>query len=145
MCQYWKFFKHRIKEMADFLSLPAGIKIKKGIGLFHVHGHMKECFARYAPTFIRGAGMLDGEIVETLWNPLNHTSSSARAMTWHHRQEYLDVHMSDSNWLKLVGLGELGLLLEISYLNYLSFGNLQQMEERSPRVAPSGSRLQEYL
>ena len=107
MCQYWKYFKSRIKEMPDFLALPRGLKIKCGIGLFHVHGHMKECFARYAPTFIKGAGMLDGEIVETLWNPLNHTSSSARAMTWYHRQEYLDAHMSDSNWLKLVGIGTL--------------------------------------
>ena len=49
--------------------------------------------------------MLDGEVVETLWSPLNHTSSSARAMTWHHRQEYLDAHMRDSNWLKLVKMG----------------------------------------
>ena len=109
MCQYWKYFKRRIREMAGFLSLPDGMKMKKGIGLFHVHGHIKECFARYAPTFIPGAGMLDGEIVETLWNPLNHTSSSARAMTWHHRQEYLDIHMADSNWLKLTGLGMLSI------------------------------------
>lgn len=101
MCQYWKNFIARIKQLPDFLQWSEDIKVKAGIGLFHVHGHVKECFARYAPTFIVGAGMLDGEVVETLWNPLNHTASSARAMSWHHRQEYLDAHMGDSNWLKL--------------------------------------------
>ena len=46
-----------------------------------------------------------GEIIETLWSPLNHTASSARTMTWYHRQEYLDAHMGDSNWKKVVTLG----------------------------------------
>ena len=106
MCQYSIHFRDRIEEMEAFLKLPQGFCAKIGIGLFHVHGHMKTCFARYAPTFIVGAGMLDGEVVETLWSPLNHTSSSARAMTWYHRQEYLDAHMADSNWLKLIRMGE---------------------------------------
>ena len=71
MCQYWKYFKSRIKEMPDFLALPRGLKIKCGIGLFHVHGHMKECFARYAPTFIKGAGMLDVSVMSTdTWSVL---------------------------------------------------------------------------
>lgn len=91
-------------QVSDFLSLPRDLNVKRGIGLFHVHGHVKECFARYAPTFIRGAGNVDGEIIETLWSPLNHTASSARSMSWYHRQEYLDMHMGDSNWKKLVGM-----------------------------------------
>ena len=105
VCKFMANFKERRMQLPDFLAIPLGLKMKTAIGLFHVHGHVKECFARYAPTFIQGAGMLDGEVVETLWNPLNHTSSSARAMTWSHRQEYLDAHMGDSNWLKLVGIG----------------------------------------
>ena len=102
MCQYWVNFCRRISEVPAFLHLPENVSIKRGIGLFHVHGHVKQCFARYAPTFIRGAGNVDGEIIETLWNPLNHTASSARSMSWFHRQEYLDTHMGDSNWKKLV-------------------------------------------
>lgn len=115
MCQFWVNFLRRIATVPDFLSLPASIQIKRGIGLFHIHGHVNECFPRYAPTFIPDAGMLDGEIVETLWNPLNHTASSARVMTWYHRQEYLDAHMGDSNWKKLVRIGVLCLNLLVIY------------------------------
>ncbi|KAK7681433.1 hypothetical protein QCA50_015525 [Cerrena zonata] len=104
MCQFWVNFLKRMRAMPDDLQLPGGVEFKRGIGLFHVHGHVKECFARYAPTFIQGAGMLDGEIIETLWNLLNYTASSARAMSWFHRQEYIDTHMGDSNWKKLIGM-----------------------------------------
>ena len=97
------------KAFASLLpSLPSlpDKPIVPGIGLFHVHGHKKECYPRYAPSFIPGAGMIDGEILETLWNPLNHTASSARSMTWYSRQEYLDAHMGDSNWKKLIHMGK---------------------------------------
>ena len=48
---------------------------------------------------------MDAEIVEMFWNPLNPTSSSARAMAWHHRQEDLDAHVADLNWFKLIEIG----------------------------------------
>ncbi|KAI0071621.1 hypothetical protein K474DRAFT_1686991 [Panus rudis PR-1116 ss-1] len=101
MCQYWIKFLFRI-DKAVGLSIPANLDIHRGIGLFHVHGHQKDCFARYAPTFIPGTGMLDGEIIETLWSVLNDTASSARAMSISHRQEYLDAHMYDSNYKKMI-------------------------------------------
>ena len=107
VCKFIANFKERRMQLPDFLATPLGLKIKKAIGLFHVHGHVKQCFARYAPTFIKGSGMLAGEIIETLWSPLNHTASSARTMTWHHRQEYLDSHMGDSNWKKLIAMCKL--------------------------------------
>ena len=105
VCKFIIHFRDRRMEVPEFLSIPDGLKIKQAIGLFHVHGHIKQCFARYAPTFIRGSGMLAGEIIETLWSSLNHTASSARTMSWYHRQEYLDNHMGDSNWKKLTGMG----------------------------------------
>lgn len=104
VCKFFANFEERRMELPDFLAIPISLQIKKAIGLFHVHGHVKQCFARYAPTFIQGSGMLAGEIIETLWSPLNHTASSARTMTWYHRQEYLDSHMGDSNWKKLTGM-----------------------------------------
>lgn len=106
MCQYWVNFKKRIVNYGDLLTLPDNFTIKRGIGLFHVHGHQKECYPRFAPTFIQGAGMVDGEVIETLWHTLNHTASSTRSMSWFHRQEYLDAHMADSNWKKLTKIGE---------------------------------------
>ena len=111
MCQYWVNFLSRTRKAAEIPALSNILKvredliIKRGIGLFHVHGHIKECYSRYAPTFIDGAGMIDGEIIETLWHILNDTATSARAMSWSHRQEYLDIHMGDSNWKKLVRIG----------------------------------------
>lgn len=111
MCQYWVNFTRRTKTagriqgLSHILKLRDDLMIKRGIGLFHVHGHIKECYPRYAPTFIESAGMVDGEIIETLWHILNDTASSARAMSWFHRQEYLDVHMADSNWKKLTRMG----------------------------------------
>lgn len=107
MCQYWPNFLVRCKAIQHLVQLNDHLTIKRGVGLFHVHGHVKECYPRYAPTFIRGAGMLDGEIIETLWHILNYTASSARAMSWFHRQEYLDAHMGDSNWKKLTRMGML--------------------------------------
>ena len=111
MCQWYPRFPQRIESVSEALGVAPDflqtLTLKRGIGLFHVHGHVKQCFARYAPTFIRGAGMLAGEVIETLWSPLNHTASSARTMTWDHRQEYLDSHMGDSNWKKLVQMCKL--------------------------------------
>ncbi|KAK7696208.1 hypothetical protein QCA50_000861 [Cerrena zonata] len=102
MCQYWPNFLTRCDAVQHLIRLNDSLVLKRGIGLFHVHGHVKECYPRYAPSFIPGAGMLDGEIIETLWHILNDTASSGRSMSWFHRQEYLDTHMYDSNWKKLI-------------------------------------------
>ncbi|KAK7682710.1 hypothetical protein QCA50_014093 [Cerrena zonata] len=106
VCQWFINFFRRVGECCDFLSLPDNLNIIPGIGLFHVHGHKHECYPRYAPSFIPGAGMVDGEIIETLWNLLNFVASSARAMTWFGRQEYIDVHMGNSNWMKFIRIVE---------------------------------------
>ncbi|KAI0953076.1 hypothetical protein AcW1_007395 [Taiwanofungus camphoratus] len=82
--------------------MPEGLKIVKGIGLFHVHGHQDACFIRYSPSFIPDAGLVDGEILETLWSSLNKVSSSTRGMATSHRKEVLNQHMNDSNWKKII-------------------------------------------
>jgi len=107
MCQYWKNLNKRVAQ-SPYLHLDPDLVMHKGIGLFHVHGHRDECMPMFAPNFIPGAGKVDGEILETLWAPINKISSSIRAMTKAHRQEVLDDHMNDSNWKKLVGMGEIG-------------------------------------
>jgi hypothetical protein len=105
MCQYWKNLMKRVKQ-SPYLHLDKDLVMHKGIGLFHVHGHRDECMSMFAPNYIPGAGRVDGEILETLWAPLNKVASSTRAMTKAHRQEILDDHMNDSNWKKLVKTGE---------------------------------------
>ncbi|KAI6032497.1 hypothetical protein EDC04DRAFT_2605145 [Pisolithus marmoratus] len=89
-----------------FLSIPQGIKIQPGIGIWHVHGHKTECFTRYAPNFILGSGNVDGEIMETLWSTLNVILPSTWGMATPHRQEVLDFQMNDSNFLKMIRMHE---------------------------------------
>ena len=74
------------------------------IGLFHVHAHKEECFYRYASTFIPGAGVVAGEILESLWSSLNSISPTVRTATLAHRAEMLDDHASDSNHKKMLGI-----------------------------------------
>ncbi|KAI6155971.1 hypothetical protein BKA82DRAFT_3967208, partial [Pisolithus tinctorius] len=100
-CQYSKNLAHWLEENR-YLSLPSGLQIQPSIGLWHVHGHQTECFARYTPNFIPGASWVDSEIMETLWSSLNIISPSAWGMVTAHRQEFLDFQMNDSNFLKMI-------------------------------------------
>jgi len=104
-CQYGVHLEERITRN-PYLHLPDALQIIKGIGVWHVHGHIAECFPRYYPAFIPGTGDVDGEILETLWSHLNLISGSTRGMSASHRREVLDDHMNDSNWKKLIGIGE---------------------------------------
>ncbi|KAF8231709.1 hypothetical protein L208DRAFT_1275637, partial [Tricholoma matsutake] len=87
-----------------YLSIPEGMKLIGGIGDFHVKGHIINCFARWTLLFIIGSGVIDGEILETLWSVLNETSWSAKGSTLAHRSKILDDHMNHSNWKKLIGM-----------------------------------------
>jgi hypothetical protein len=102
MCEYHVKLKDRIARN-PLLHFP-NVAIEKAIGLFHVHGHKDECFFRFATSFIPGAGIVDGEVLETLWSVLNNISRSTRTATLAHRAEILDDHMNDSNWKKMVGI-----------------------------------------
>jgi hypothetical protein len=105
MCQYWKNLKKRFRGN-PFLHLLNGVQIQRAIGLFHIHSHIDSCFPRYAPSYIKGAGQIDGEVLETLWAVLNLIHSSTRRMSTTNRRETLDDHMNNSNWKKLIGMGE---------------------------------------
>ncbi|KAG2105107.1 uncharacterized protein F5147DRAFT_775427 [Suillus discolor] len=100
-CQYNKYLKDWITS-SIYLSIPIGMDIIPGIGLWHVHGHQDSCYVRYASNFIYGTGRIDGEIMETLWAPLNIISPSARDMGTPHRKEVLDYQMNDCNFMKMI-------------------------------------------
>lgn len=104
MCQYGVHFKERVRKSPE-LSLNSSLKLRTGIGLFHIHGHQDSCLPCFSPSYIPGAKQVDGEIIETLWAPLNHISRSIRGMSLVHRQEVLDSHMNHSNWKKMVRIG----------------------------------------
>jgi hypothetical protein len=99
VCQYIVHLLQRIGH-----KLPAGLKIDRAIGLFHVHAHKEQCFFRYATSFIPGAGIVAGEILESLWSGLNGISPTTRTATLAHRAEILDDHACDSNHKKMLGI-----------------------------------------
>ncbi|KAH9010056.1 hypothetical protein EDB85DRAFT_1902458 [Lactarius pseudohatsudake] len=101
MCQYGVHFQQRVERSPE-LSLSDSLQLRTGIGLFHIHGHQDSCLPRFSPSYIPGAKQVDGEIIETLWAPLNNVSRSIRGMSLAHRQEVLDAHMNHSNWKKMV-------------------------------------------
>jgi hypothetical protein len=100
-CQYSKHFHERV-DQSPYLEINPDLTIVPGIGLWHVHGHQDSCFVRYASNFIPGIGRIDGEIMETLWAPLNLISPTARGMSTPHRKECLDFQMNDSNFCKMI-------------------------------------------
>ena len=104
-CIYHINRPERFSDGQPYLTDPKSI-VEKAIGMFHVHGHQDSCFCRYATASIEGAGMVDGEILETLWSTLNTISPSLRTATLAHRSEVLDDHMNDSNWKKMVSISE---------------------------------------
>jgi len=105
-CQYSINLRRRLEE-GPFLHNREDLPILPAIGLFHVHGHQEKCYARYAPTFVRGMGKGDGEILETNWSVLNGISAMTRTMTLAHRSEVMDAHIGDNNWKKMINMGEL--------------------------------------
>jgi hypothetical protein len=101
-CQYFIHLQERIGH-----HLPADLKLDRAIGLFHVHGHKDVCFFRYAPSFIPETGVVAGEILESLWSGMNTITPSMRTATLAHRAEMTDDHANNSNYKKLLGIGEI--------------------------------------
>jgi hypothetical protein len=75
MCQYDVHLKERV-EWSPELSIPNSLELHMGIGLFHIHGHQDLCLPCFSPSYIPEAKQVDGEIIETLWAPLNSSQTS---------------------------------------------------------------------
>jgi hypothetical protein len=99
-CQRYKNFLARVSNSSS-LSLPTSLTIIPAVGSFHLSAHVPGCFALYSLHFIKGSAQNGGELIETLWAPLNKIAGSTRVMTRAHRQEVLDSHIQDNNWKKL--------------------------------------------
>jgi hypothetical protein len=104
-CQWIVHFQNRLNQ-SHSLSIPEAMKLLVAVGKFHLSAHIRECFVLYSLNFISGSGQLDGEILETLWAPFNFISASARTMSMASRHQIYDDHMRDSNWKKIVAIGQ---------------------------------------
>jgi hypothetical protein len=81
------------------------LEITGAVGKWHLAAHIAECFPKFTLNFVEGAGEVDGEILETLWSPLDEVSGLTQAMSVAHHQEVIDANMNDSNWKKIVRIG----------------------------------------
>ena len=97
MCQYSVHFNDCIQKASEYLQLDPEIEILGAIGKFHLVDHIDSCFAKWMLNFMKGAGHIDGEIMETLWSGMNRISGSARSMSKANQQETLDDYMRDAN------------------------------------------------
>jgi hypothetical protein len=104
-CQWSIHFQKRV-EGSPCLEIPQGISLVPAVGKWHLGAHIPECFPKYSLNFVDGIGQIDGEILETLWWPIDKVAGITRAMSKAHRQEVLDDNMYDSNWKKWVGIGK---------------------------------------
>jgi hypothetical protein len=104
ICEWAVNFGRRVKQ-SSFLDAPT-MELIFGIGKFHLNAHKDDCFPKFSPNFIRGAGQLDGEQMETLWAIIDLISPITKYMTKAHRREILDDMMRHSNWKKLVGMSK---------------------------------------
>jgi len=82
------------------------LEITGAMGKWHLAAHIQECFLKFSLNFVEGAGEVDGEIMETLWSPLDEVAGLTQAMSVAHRQEVLDAYINDSNWRKIVRIGK---------------------------------------
>ena len=119
VCQYIIYLSIRIGHL-----LPPGLIINTAIGLFHVHGHKDQCFFRYATTFIPGAAIVTGEILESLWSTLNSVTPAMRTATLAHRAEMMDDHMTDSNHKKMLRMGKFHNIYPFPVTNFYIFSNV---------------------
>jgi len=95
MCQWGIHAKQRFA--LNGLSMPKVNEILRGVGIWHVYAHVNRCFGRYAPIYLKHVGLVDGEILETLWSLLNQVSESCQTMSLASREETINFHMNDIN------------------------------------------------
>ncbi|KIM76564.1 hypothetical protein PILCRDRAFT_77687, partial [Piloderma croceum F 1598] len=88
-----------------FLELWESLEITGAVGKWHLAAHIAECFSKFTLNFVEGAGQVDGEILETLWSPLDEVAGLTQAMSIAHHQEFLDACINDSNWWKIIRIG----------------------------------------
>ena len=112
-------FDDQLQDVSEYISVDLEMKILGAIGKFHLADHVDSCFSKWTLNFMKGAGHIDGEIMETLWSGMNKVSGAARSMGKAHWQETFDDYMRDSNWKKMVGIGKF--IFGLPVLDYLCY------------------------
>ena len=114
MCKYGLHVLRRFR-LGSKLNWPEFNEFIKGVGVWHIYAHIKECFPRFSPLFLPRVGLVDGEVVETIWSNLNSVTNSCRTMSLANRAETINAHMNNINWHKIIGMSEWHLILFASH------------------------------
>ncbi|VDB84679.1 unnamed protein product [Peniophora sp. CBMAI 1063] len=99
-CRYGVHVQKRFKHSG--LDWPKFREVLQGVGVWHIYGHVFECFRRFSPDYSPRAGIVDGEILETLWSLLNGILQACRGMSLAAREEKINMHMNDINHRKII-------------------------------------------
>ena len=109
-CSWFIHFLERVAEN-DTLSWDEKMKLIVSVGKWHLAAHVDGCFTQFSLNFVQGAGVVDGEIMETVWSKLNSTGITARAMTAGHRRVAINRQIGDINFKKMISMGMLSLFI----------------------------------
>ncbi|VDB94418.1 unnamed protein product [Peniophora sp. CBMAI 1063] len=101
-CRYGVHVRERFRHSG--LDWPKFREVLQGVGVWHIYGHVFECLRRFSPSYSPRSGIVDGEILETLWSLLNAVLQSCRGMSLAAREEKINMHMNDINYRKIVGM-----------------------------------------
>ncbi|VDC03130.1 unnamed protein product [Peniophora sp. CBMAI 1063] len=98
-CRYGIHLKECF-EQNKHLTWPQFSEVLGSVGVWHIYGHVFECVGCYSMLYSRHTGIVDGEILETLWSILNGILESCRGMSLASRKEVISMFQSDSNHRK---------------------------------------------
>jgi hypothetical protein len=102
VCCQWSIHFRQCVSKSEFLELYYSLEIIGAVGKWHLAAHIPECFLKFSLNFVKGAGEVKGEILETLWSGLDEVAGMVQAMSIAHHQEVIDEHMKDSNWRRII-------------------------------------------
>ncbi|KIK34193.1 hypothetical protein CY34DRAFT_98438 [Suillus luteus UH-Slu-Lm8-n1] len=107
-CQWHKNLWHHMSAFPLSMQLSQAVKtVSFFVPKFHLPTHIEQCQTSFSFNFKSGVGRTDGEAPEHGWANINPITSSTKEMGPGARRDTLDDYFGDSNWKKIVGLGEL--------------------------------------
>ncbi|KZV61151.1 hypothetical protein PENSPDRAFT_593162 [Peniophora sp. CONT] len=116
-CRYGVHVRERFRQSG--LDWPKFRELLQGVGVWHIYGHVFECLRRFSPGYSPRSGIVDGEILETLWSLLNAILQSCRGMSLAAREEKINTHMNDINYRKIIEMGKTTVLKSFMCLRSL--------------------------
>jgi len=107
-CQWHKNLQSRLDNYSASPSLQlSNLKYwKVAVPKFHLPAHGTECQLLYNLSYIKWAGRMDGERIESGWAQTNPMATWTRESGPNTRRSILDDHWNAGNWRKLLGLRE---------------------------------------